>query len=235
MVVESKFLMLNGKNAFPGLNYEHFLIDVINASNYFASKKANFEQYCLDTGKQSNGENDVYSSMYQMDFKLLVSQSVMRARSKNIPELDYSMIGEGVIMSKSKPDSELIDVPAETILSDIKNVDIDELRNEKYGDCIKDLINNLKKPKNLFLYYPYEYYEKKYNIMTILEKEVTDIFSNVMEYRDELSLGCDTFICFKIDRYFVILEWENKAFVFKDKVNELLCTNYRNAKLYSVY
>lgn len=54
-----KFLMLNGKNAFPGITYEHFLIDVINGSLYFAQKRLFMEHYRL-MDEQSHGEDDVF-------------------------------------------------------------------------------------------------------------------------------------------------------------------------------
>ena len=37
-IVKPKYLMLNGKNAFPNVTYENFLIDIINCSNFFSHK-----------------------------------------------------------------------------------------------------------------------------------------------------------------------------------------------------
>ena len=55
-------------------------------------------------------------------------------------------------------------------------------------------MKNIKKPKNIFMYY-----------------------------------------CFKINRYFVILEWAGESLVVKDMVDDLLCANYRDPKTYPVY
>ena len=38
-VIEPKYFMLNGKNAFPEVTYENFLIDVINCSHFFSEKR----------------------------------------------------------------------------------------------------------------------------------------------------------------------------------------------------
>ena len=96
-----KFLLLNGKNAFPNVTYENFLIDIINGSSFFKSKCSIMEHYVLNA-EQSHGEDDAYTSDYQLDFKLLVSDDVMRVRNHNMPEIDYSMMDEGFVFTKTK-------------------------------------------------------------------------------------------------------------------------------------
>lgn len=232
-VDKPKFLMLNGKNAFPGITYEHFLIDVINGSLYFAQKRSFTEYYRL-VDKQSNGEDDVFSSTYQLDFKLLISEEVMRELNKNMPEIDYSKISQGFIFTKTK--ERVSDIPQDYILRDIEDSKIEDLRKDKYkNNTIKSLVKNLNKPKNLFMYYPYEYRGVSELMMRGLESQTTDIFKNVLNYRDELDLNKDTFVCFKINDFFAILEWVDKHFILKERVSEFLCVNYRDAKTYSVY
>ncbi len=228
-----KFLMLNGKNAFPGITYEHFLIDVINGSLYFAQKRSFMEHYRL-MDEQSHGEDDVFSSTYQLDFKLLVSKEVMRELNKNMPEVDYSKMSQGFIFTKTK--EKVSDIPQDYILRDIKDSKIEDLRKESYkNSTIFSLIKNFKKPKNLFMYYPYEYKGVSEFMMRGLDNQTTDIFRNVLTYRDELDLNKDTFVCFKINDFFAILEWVDKHFILRERVSEFLCGNYRDAKAYSVY
>ncbi len=232
-ITEPKYLMLNGKNAFPKVTYENFLIDVINVSHFFSSKRSFMEHYQL-VDQQANGEDDVYSSTYQFDFKLLVDEDVMRERNKNMPEVDYSQMSRGFIFTKTK--EKVSDIPPNNILRDIEECKIEDLRNAHYkNNSIKSIIKNLKKPKHIFMYYPYEYEGVTVAMMQDFENMATHIFENVLIYRDELGLQKDTFICFKINEYFVILEWVDKHLLHRDSVNELLCANYRNAKLYSVY
>jgi hypothetical protein len=183
-VEETKFLMLNGKNAFPNINYEHFLIDVINASAFFSEKRPYDEYYKL-VEEQSHGEDDVYSSTYQLDFKLLISSDVMRERNKNMPEVDYSQMSGGFIFSKTK--DKVSDIPPDTILMDIKECKIEELRAEHYkNETIHSFIKNLKKPKNIFMYYPYEYVDVTVGMMKTFVSQINDIFENALRYRDEL-------------------------------------------------
>ena len=232
-IVEPKYLMLNGKNAFPNVTYENFLIDIINSSLYFCSKRPLTERYIL-TKSQSNGEDDVYSSTYQLDFKLLVDEDVMRERYKNMPEIDYSQMSKGFIFSKTK--EKVSEIPDNHILMDIMETSMEDLRNENYkNNTIKNLVKNIKKPKNIFIYYPYEYEEVTISMMNVFESSATVIFKNILTYRDELALQRDTFVCFKINRYFVILEWMDKSLKVIDTVDEFLSANYRELKTYSVY
>ena len=85
------------------------------------------------------------------------------------------------------------------------------------------------------MYYPYEYKGVSEFMMSSLDSQATDIFKNVLTYRDELGLTKDTFVCFKINDFFVILEWVDKQFILRERVSEFLCGNYRDAKTYSVY
>ncbi len=235
MIEVPKYLMLNGKKAFPNFTYENFLIDVLNFSRYFCEKKPDNEAFEL-VKKQSHGENDAYSSTYQLDFKLIVDQNVMCARNNNCPCLDYSMMKKGLIISKSKSQDELVDIPNDTILADLLKTSYDDLKNGKYeSNSIKRLAKNMCKPKNLFLYYPYEFHGITKDIFYLFEKSATLSFSSIMRYRYEQVSGFDTFLCYKIDSSFVIWEWFDDGFVMRDSVNELLCTNYRDLKTYSIY
>lgn len=228
-----KFLMLNGKNAFPGITYEHFLIDVINGSLYFAEKRSFMEHYRL-VDEQSNGEDDVFSSTYQLDFKLLISEEVMRELNKNMPEVDYSKMSQGFIFTKTK--EKVSDIPRNYILRDIEESNVEDLRKENYkNNTIKSLVKNLNKPKNLFMYYPYEFKGVSERMMSGLESQTTNIFKNILSYRDELGLNKDTFVCFKINDFFAILEWVDEHFTLRERVSEFLCGNYCDAKTYSVY
>ncbi len=231
-IIRPKYLMLNGKNAFPNVTYEDFLIDIINSSQYFSAKHSFMEHFVLTT-EQAHGEDDAYTSTYQLDFKLLVGSDVMRARNRNMPEVDYSHASEGFVFTKTKTYEE---EPDETILLDIAQLKIDDLRGNVYtNDSIKSVVKNIKKPKNILIYYPYEFvYDNKMEYKLFVS-EVMNAFNTLLTYREELELGKDTFLCIKVNDYFEIYEWVNKNFVYRDKVSEYLSANYLDLKRYSVY
>ena len=74
------------------------------------------------------GEDDAYTSTYQLDFKLLVGTNVMRVKNRNMPEVDYSHMSQGFIFSKTQEVEE--EIPDETILLDIAKVKIEDLKKE---------------------------------------------------------------------------------------------------------
>ena len=228
-----KYLMLNGKNAFPNVTYEDFLIEVINGSQFFRSKCSFMEHYVLTT-EQSNGEDDAYTTDYQLDFKLLVGENVMRVRSRNMPEVDYSQTSKGFVFTKTK--EQLESIPDETILSDLKKCSVEDIRNAQYANnTIKSVVKNIEKPKNLFMYYPYEFLKVSVFEYKLYIPEVLNAFKNILTYRDELNLGKDTFVCIKVNSEFEIFEWKNGKLEYRDRVSEYLSSNYLGLKAYSVY
>ena len=225
--------MLNGKNAFPDVTYEDFLIEVINGSQFFRSKCSFMEHYVLTT-EQSNGEDDAYTIDYQLDFKLLVGENVMRVRNRNMPEVDYSHTSQGFVFTKTKEQVESIS--DETILWDLKKCSIENLRNAQYANnTIKSVVKNIEKPKNLFMYYPYEFLNVSKVEYNLCIPKVLNAFNNLLTYRDELNLGKDTFVCIKVNSEFEIYEWENGKLEHRDRVSEYLSSNYLGLKAYSVY
>lgn len=233
-IIMPKYLMLNGKNAFQNVTYENFLIDIINASIFFRSKCSFMEHYVLTT-EQAHGEDDAYTSNYQLDFKLLISEDIMRVRNRNMPEIDYSQSDKGFIFTKTKDHEE--EIPDETILLDISRCKIEDLRNEQYpNNAVKSVVKNIKKPKNLFMYYPYEYTQVNNKVeYNYIVSAVCEGFKNLFTYRDELNLDKDTFVCIKINDYFEIYEWVDGRMICRDKVHEYLASNYMDLKAYSVY
>lgn len=232
-IIPPKYLVLNGKNAFPKVTYENFLIDIINFSEYF-SKKHSFKEHFILTTEQAHGEDDAYTSDYQLDFKLLVGSNVMRKKNRNMPEVDYSHMFQGFIFSKTQEVEE--EIPDETILLDIAKIGIEDLRNGVYANStIKSVVKNIKKPKNLLMYYPYEYVFENNEEYILVVSDILNSFKNLLIYRDELKLGKDTFLCLKLNNYFEIYEWKKQKFIIVDKVSEYLSANYRDLKTYSVY
>lgn len=191
-IIQPKYLMLNGKNAFPKVTYENFLIDIINFSQYF-SKKHSFMEHFILTTEQAHGEDDAYTSTYQLDFKLLVGTNVMRVKNRNMPEVDYSHMSQGFIFSKTQEVEE--EIPDENILLDIAKVKIEDLKKEVYANStIKSVVKNIKKPKNLFMYYPYEYVLKNNAEYVLVVPGILNAFKNLLIYRDELKIDKDTFL-----------------------------------------
>ena len=225
------FLMLNGKNAFPNITYENFLIDLLNVSSFFSEKRSFMEHFRLQE-EQSAGEPDAFTSTYALDFKLLVDEDVMIARYKNLPEVDYSRMSEGFVFSKTK--EKVCEIPDDKILEYIKDIDIDKIKIKEYRNRTEEsIVKNIKKDKNLLLYYPYEYYGYPIG-KDGFGKVLSEIFQKLFTYRDSLGLKKDTYVCIKINENFVLYEWKGSRLVFREEIHEYLCTNYMGLKTYAV-
>lgn len=232
-IIEPKYFMLNCKYIVPKLTYESYLIEVINGSTFFRSKCSFMEHYQL-AEEQSNGEDDAYTSSYQLDFKLIVDEDIMRERNKNKPEVDYSHMSKGFIFTNTK--EKVSEIPKNNILIDIMNCRYEEIEYGNFqNNTIKSLVKNLGKKKNIFMYYPYEFTCNSMLIVESFENMLTAIFKVLLDYRDINCTEKDTFVCIKANNLFLVFEWVNKKFLFRDKIDELLCANYRDAKIYSVY
>ena len=103
------------------------------------------------------------------------------------------------------------------------------------SETAKHFIKNMEKNKNLFLYYPYEYIcQTPYSVKSFAYL-FAQIFKVPLCYRSQKCPDKDTFICVKVNENFLIFEWTDQEFVFVDKVNELLCSAYRDYKLFSFF
>ena len=227
-----KYFTLNCRFIVPEISYEHYLVEVVNGSRFFRSKCHHMEQYQLEE-EQSHGENDVVSSIYCMDFKLLVDQTVMSSMSKNRPEVDYSKMHQGLIFVKTK--DHVKKPKLSNILLQIMDVQKEDIHACTVNNTIMNLLKNLKKEKNLFIYYPYEFSSDTDMDPAIFAKLLTDTLRAVMEYREKVCPNRDTYMCIKANKWFLIYEWEKEQFIFRDKVHEILCSNYIDVRLYSVY
>lgn len=230
--ISPKYFMLNCKFIVPTMTYEHYLIEVINSSRFFRSKCRHFEQYRL-VEDESHGENDAMCSQYNLDFKLLVDQEIMRVMSKNKPKIDDSKKHEGFIFVKTKKDP--LPIPPNNILLNLMEVQLKDIERGDLSKTIGNILKNLDKNKNLFFYYPYEFSSEKDLPPVRFEDLLTKSFSVIMQGRIKKQNTHDTFICIKSNDWFLIYEWETNGFKFKDKVNEILCANYRDTRLYSLY
>lgn len=232
-IIEPKYFMLNCKFIEKGLSYEDYLIEILNWSGFFRSKSQDHSEYKAPKS-QNKGEADACSTEYQIDFKLLVDEEVMCALNKNKPSVNKKYIKQGIIIVNDNPNPSPI--PKKNILSDIMSITLDEIKNNSFfSSTAEHFIRNLEKEKNLFLYYPYEYISNTVYTVNAFAKMLTQVFKTSVCYRKQKYPDKDTFVCIKVNEYFLIFEWDDNGFVFRDSVNEFLCSSYRDYKLLSLF
>lgn len=232
-VIEPKYFMLNCKFIATGLSYEDYLLEILNWSWFFRNKSQDRSEYKAPQS-QDNGESDAYSSEYQIDFKMLVDEEVMCALSKNRPTVNKKHINEGIIIVNDNLNQS--PVPSKNILADLMSITLDEIKGNTFSSkTAEHFIKNIGKAKNLFLYYPYEYVGDTGCFVNAFANMLTKIFSIPLSYRKQQYPDKDTFVCIKVNKYFLIFEWGDNGFVYRDRVNELLCSAYMDYKLYSFF
>lgn len=232
-IIEPKYFLLNCNFIAPGLSYEDYLLEILNWSEFFRSKSQDRSEYKAPIS-QDNGEADAYSSEYQIDFKLLVNEEVMRVLNKNRPSVNKEHIKKGIIIINDNPNP--TPTPSKNILVDIMNITLDELKSKSFSNATAEhFVKNLEKEKNLFLYYPYEYVTKIAYPVNAFANMLTKVFSIPLCYRKMKYPNMDTFVCIKVNEYFLIFEWVDNDFIYRDRVNESLCTTYTDYRLYSFF
>ena len=191
--------MLKCKYIQHGLSYEDYLLDVLNASMFFCHKKSFMERY-RKPESEAHGECDAVSSNYSIDFKLIVDEAVMKARTENKPSVDTSRLSQGMVFVKTKPD--LVDVPPDTLLHDIFHLTRDDIQSQTYQNkAITGIVKNLKKAKHLFLYLPYEYTETRVSPEDLFVQMLSIEFGELMRFREQEQPDYETYICVQVNGF----------------------------------
>lgn len=94
-LLPSEMIIKNYIHGDPNCNYEKYLLEFINASDFFLAKSGG-DIYRLPKSEE-NGQCDCISASYQLDFKLIASKTALQARSILCPS--KAAITSGVIVT----------------------------------------------------------------------------------------------------------------------------------------
>lgn len=209
----------------PDCNYEKFLLEFVNNSDFFR-KKSELQLY-RPPFSESNGECDCISDKYQLDFKLIASNTILQASS--ILSLQKTVIAKGVTITGG-PKVRNRRIKATRIHAALREYDIHSLRKlrekptSKQGieNDIFELLETLETNKNLLLFFPYRFtFETEYEFSEGVEQIQTCLnndFRYVMEYRNCVIQGRDTYMSFIFDGHIVFLKTDNNTLNFVDSV-----------------
>ena len=236
------------KNFIDGMdncNYEIYLREVVNASAYF-SDKANGKEYTAPL-EETHGEWDCISDSYSLDFKLLASETALRAR--NLFSGRIYKIAEGVTgycaskIEFSSPRYKTIH--ATFIFKALRSLDVTELKairnsnTKKQGvnTDIKALLETLETQKNILLFFPYEFFTKTDNDFTIVISDIITVLSNdfseAFKYRRDVAAQFDTYFVFIYAGRFVLTEICEGKMRFIGAINEMSSPTYMEIKSYT--
>ena len=159
-LLPSEFVIKNFIKGEKDCNYEKYLMDFVNASNYFLNK-SNGIGFVAPLSEE-DGQCDCISESYQMDFKLIASKTALQARS--ILCARKSLIAKGVV-AIGTPIRKKGSIEATYIYAALRDYNLDSLcelkkkhpKRQGIENDIAEFLETLETEKNLLLYFPYEF------------------------------------------------------------------------------
>lgn len=220
-------------------DYEKYLIELVNDSIYFR-KKSKFQLYTSPIS-ESCGECDCNSQSYKMDFKLL--DSTTRLRASNELTGGIQKFSEGVIgyCTPKKINDTQVAIRLHAVLRDYNSLQLQKFHENKqnfnFGTIefdIKNYVDMLSTKKNLFLFFPYEFFLEKQYPFRRIEYEIKSALEHDFKesgiYRNKFYSNYDTYISCVYDDHFLIYKFTNDGrlkfidniYLFKSKVFQKL-------------
>lgn len=165
-LLPSEMIIKNYIHGDPDCNYEKYLLEFVNASDFFRAKSDG--DIYQSPESEENGQCDCISTSYQLDFKLIASKTALQARSILYPS--KTEIVKGVIVT-SEPKVKNSSIKATRIHAALRGYDFEGLRKlrittiKKQGveNDLIELLETLETRKHLLLFFPYKFKLKTQN------------------------------------------------------------------------
>ena len=212
-LLPSEMVIKNYIHGDPDCNYEKYLLEFVNASDFFLAKSGG-NIYQLPKSEES-GQCDCISASYQLDFKLIASKTALQARSILCPS--KSAVMNGVIIT-SEPKAKGETIKATRIHAALRGYDFETLQKlrtakiKKHGieNDIIEFLETLETRKHLLLFFPYEFeFQNKYKFLdgiTQIQNALNSDFRCSMQYRvHEVGSNFDTYFAFIYDGSIVFM------------------------------
>lgn len=204
-------------------DYEQYLTEFLNLSK-LVSEKGNEEFVLRKQEEQSQGQNDIYNSFYELDFKILADEMYMEAKSMLTHSLTevkpgVTLVGNSKISGK-KTVFDIIKCYRGKTLEELESIENKVLRIPE-AKMIRQTLKKLSVNKNILYFLPYDYsfesIETNVDIAKLIVGCVSDDLKGLLEYR-KTKVEKDTYISFISSGYFIIAQEKNGELVFYDMI-----------------
>ena len=212
-------------------DYEKYLCEFVNASPFFLGKSHGEHYKHIPHNSQSNGECDCVSASYELDFKLIMSESMGRAKSTSYNTKYYDPKLGMTVIGSPKEEHEITATRLHFILSEYSFCDLCELRmnpqfRKKYSSDVKSFLKKLETEKHLLLFLPYRlFFEQEYEFhegITKVSDRLNRYFHSSMQYREFvleiLKKKYDTYLAFIYQESIIFLKASNNCLTYVDSV-----------------
>ena len=235
--VTVKIFVLND----PKCNYEFYMVELLNHS---AEMRKRHPQEFLWHASQAHAECDAYSGDYGIDFKLIASQSSMKASSLLSPR--YRIDENGLIVGyegKRDPlntEGEITVTRMHAALRQSTLDDLERIRNseslQNHEKDIKIFLEKLETKKNLLLFYPYEYRffenQRPDDGVERLTQALQTSFVSAFRYRSRHLPQFETYLTTVYYDDFVLLGISDDRLFLMDVVPGYECPTFEHLRRY---
>lgn len=225
----------------PLCNYEFYMVELLNLSKEM--RKLHPKEFVWQ-GDQAHSECDAYSGDYGIDFKLIASQSRMKASSNFSNQ--YTLIMHGVTIVQENKASALNrekEITATVMHVALRQTSLDDLEKIRYTtglsqveNDIKVFLKKLETKKNLLLFYPYEFsYQENVHPeseLKLLTSALQDDFVNAFRYRSKVLPNYDTFLTTVYYNNFLLFRIIDNQLELMDVVSGNDCPTFKHLRSY---
>ena len=225
----------------PLCNYEFYMVELLNLSKEM--RKLHPKEFVWQ-GDQAHSECDAYSGDYGIDFKLIASQSRMKASSNFSNQ--YTLIMHGVTIVQENKASALNrekEITATVMHVALRQTSLDDLEKIRYTtglsqveNDIKVFLKKLETKKNLLLFYPYEFsYQENVHPeseLKLLTSALQDDFVNAFRYRSMVLPNYDTFLTTVYYNNFLLFRIIDNQLELMDVVSGNDCPTFKHLRSY---
>ena len=224
-LLPSSLIIKNFVQGEPDCNYEKYMLEFVNESEYFLMKSKGMRY--TPPENERFGQCDCISDLYQMDFKLIASKTALQARS--ILSMGIVTTAKGLIIT-TVPKVTGSSIRATRIHAALRHYSFNmlcELREKtikKQGieNDIYELLETLETRKNLLLFFPYSFsfdneHEFREGVFQIQEV-ISNDFQFAMQYRNNVANNFNTYMACVYDEHIVFMEETNNHFSYIDSI-----------------
>ena len=225
----------------PLCNYEFYMVELLNHSH---EMRKHHPQAFVWQGDQAHAECDAYSGDYGIDFKLIASQSRMKATSNFSSQ--YTLLPNGVTLTHESKASfldrekEMTVTRMHVALRQTSLEDLERIRSNTdllpYEKDIQVFLKKLETKKNLLLFYPYEYSftdnQHPKNEIEVLTKALQNDFVSAFRYRSKVLPDFETYLTTVYYNDFVLFKIVDNQLDLMDIVSGNDCPTFKHLRSY---
>ena len=208
-------------------NYEFYLLEYVNISQYF-QEKSKYLEY-KKPRSESNSEPDAITLLYNIDFKLLASTTYLRALRLASPSISIPTPGVISYSTSREPNKdfrvgEIHKIFRSLTLNDMlyirKNKPVQPLCEE---EDIFNVLNTIETEKNLLLFFPYKFSIEQdielEELIFIIKEALENDFLELAKYRNQTVPKFETYIITESSESFFLFKFNPTGFQFIERVD----------------